>query len=254
MSIPDETLMAYADGTLAPEEATRVARGVAADPVLAERLGQLRAGGEAARGAFAGVLQEPVPDRLLAVLQRSAPQAPVLQPVPAADPPPRTAPPVTPPSPPALVPRPGRLRPRLAIAASLLLGLVGGWALRGSEADGGPGRVGPALAAALETQPSNAGTGAVRLLGSHALADGGICRIFALPDGEAALTGLACRDMGGPWRVAALVARRGGTQGFTPAGAEDPLVAEVLERRGAGPAMDAATERAAIARGWRGGG
>ncbi len=85
MSIPDETLMAYADGTLAPEEATRVARGVAADPVLAERLGQLRAGGEAARGAFAGVLQEPVPDRLLAVLQRSAPQAPVLQPVPAAE-------------------------------------------------------------------------------------------------------------------------------------------------------------------------
>lgn len=38
MTLPDETLMAFADGTLPAEAAARVAAAVAADPALAERV------------------------------------------------------------------------------------------------------------------------------------------------------------------------------------------------------------------------
>lgn len=231
MTLPDETLMAFADGTLPAEAAARVAAAVAADPALAERVAELRAGGAAARGAFAHVLAEPVPERLLAALR---PRAPATAPWPGAAA--------------AAARRPPRWRGGLAIAASLLLGLVGGWSLRGG--DPGPGRIGPDLAATLETQPSGL-PGAPALLATHALADGGTCRVFTLEEGEGSLTGLACRGAGGPWRLQALVARRGAAQGFAPAGAEDPVLADMLERLGAGPALTEAEERAAIARAWR---
>jgi hypothetical protein len=47
------------------------------------------------------------------------------------------------------------------------------------------------------------------------------------------------------------VARSGGGGAFAPASGEDPVIAEVLERLGAGPALDAAAEREAQRRGWR---
>ncbi|MBR0678785.1 anti-sigma factor, partial [Roseomonas alkaliterrae] len=58
MSIPDETLMAFADGTLPEAEAMRVVAAIEADPALAERVALLAEGREALRGAFAGVLAE----------------------------------------------------------------------------------------------------------------------------------------------------------------------------------------------------
>ncbi len=238
MSMSDETLMAFADGTLPHEEAARVADRVAGDPDLAERVSHLRLGLLAARDAFADVLDEPVPERLLATLRAGTPATMRVIPgsVPTA-----TAAGIT------AAPARRRLPARgMAIAASVLIGLFGGWMLRG-EGPSGPGAIGADLAAALDHQPSGADATAIRLLATHALPDGGACRSFALQG----MLGLACRDAAGPWRIAALVARGGDGGSFTPASGEDPLLAEVLERRGAAPAMDATTERAAIARGWR---
>ena len=245
MTIPDDTLMAFADGTLPTGEAASIASAVAADAALAERVALLRAGRAAARGAFADVLEEPIPARLLAAARGAAP-APV---------PTRAALPGTATPQPAerRLPFPPRGRIGLAIAASLLLGLVGGWMLRGGGDGGpdpGPGHIGPALAALLERSPSGV-AGPATVLATHPIESGGVCRLFAMPAVAATVTGLACRAPSGEWQMRALVARRDGVGGFAPAGADDPLLAEMLERLGAAAAMPPEAERAAIGRGWR---
>jgi hypothetical protein len=241
MSVPVQTLMAFADGALPPEEAARVAALVAADPDLARQVAELRAGRAAVRDAFAAVLREPVPDRLIRAATGASPAGaasiPPTRPVASNDNPPlRRAP-------------PRWRRPAVAAAASLLLGLGGGWALAPGGDPAGPGRLGRALEAALEGAPAGASAG-VTLLASHRLEDGGVCRSFAAPQGEGRLLGLACREQAGGWRLRAAVAQQGG-DALRPAGGKDPLLAEMLERLGAAPAMAPAEERAAIARGWR---
>ena len=72
MSIPDETLMAFADGTLPAAEAERIAAALDTDPALAERVALLADGRRLAARAFRDGLHEPIPARLLA----AAPHAP----------------------------------------------------------------------------------------------------------------------------------------------------------------------------------
>lgn len=96
--IPDDELMACADGQLPPERRAAVEAAVAADPALAARLAGLRAQNAALREGLDGWLDEPIPERLLA----------------AAAPPP--------------APRAwDAWRPFLAVAATLLVGLATGW-------------------------------------------------------------------------------------------------------------------------------
>jgi hypothetical protein len=219
MSIPDETLMAFADGTLPAAEAERIATALDADPALAERVALLADGRRIAASAFRDVLDEPVPARLLAA--------------------------ATPAAAPANDNRRRAWRAAgMAAAAGLLLGAFLGTQLPGTiPADAGllPAR----LAASLE----NATEGGL-VSGTH-LAEGGLyCRRFVLPDGTATLQGLACRDPEG-WRLRVAVARSTEDSGFQPASADDPVIDEVLERLGAGPALDAASVTAAQQRGWR---
>jgi anti-sigma factor RsiW len=294
MTIADETLMAYADGTLESAERARIAAAIAADPALAQRVALLRAGGEAARRAFAGVLAEPVPPRLLAAIAAAATAKGATetgatdtgasdtgatdrgatdrgatdtgatdtgatgtggtdQAAAAASDAARNAA-AMPAAIPALPPRlagAARRRPwrgALALAASLLLGLVGGLALAPGAP---PDRLGPALRAALDRAPSGTAADGVRLLASHAMPDGGICRVFTAP-GEAGrvMQGLACRAPQGGWSLHALVVRAAPAAAFATAAAEDPLLVEALERLGAGPALAEPAERAAIRDGW----
>lgn len=226
MSIPDDTLMAFADGTLPPAEAERVAAAVDADPALAERLALLAEGRRIAAGAFRDMLHEPVPARLLAAAG-AAPAAP---------------------APPAAAndnPRRGWRFAALAAAASLMVGaFLGSWVTGGAPGQDSllPGRV----VAALEGGRAEG----VAVAGTH-LVDGGLyCRRFVLAQGAGATQGLACREPEG-WRLRVAVARSGAGD-FQPASGDDPVIAEVLERLGAGPALDRAAEAAAQARGWRG--
>lgn len=236
-AVSDEALTAYADGELEPAAAALVRDAVAADPALARRLAALRATREAARAAFADVAREPVPAALLAaVLAADAASAP---------PPPRAA------------NAPAWRMAAIAAAVALVVGGVGGVLLAP-----GPGRIaapldplapaGPALARALDGAASGEAVafagGTVRLLASYPT-EAGLCRAFAV-EGQAAASGIACRE-DGAWRTRIVVARPASREGFVPASGDDPLVRELLDRLGAAAPLDAAAERAAIAREWR---
>jgi hypothetical protein len=222
VTIPDETLMAFADGTLPGAEVARIAAAIEADPALAERLALLAEGRRIAAGAFRDVLDEPLPARLLA-----AAGAPAMG------------------GPPANDNRRGAWRiAAIAAAASLVAGAFLGTWLQGGAA---PGMLPARVAAALE---DGRAAGGVSLAGTHLVEGGLYCRRFAMPDGAGTMQGLACRE-GEGWRLRVAVARSGGGGAFAPASGEDPVIAEVLERLGAGPALDAAAEREAQRRGWR---
>ncbi|HEX3398609.1 MAG TPA: zf-HC2 domain-containing protein, partial [Steroidobacteraceae bacterium] len=66
MTISDEMLMAYADGELDAPTRARIEAAMKEDPEIAKRVAQHRALREAMQGAFAAVLREPVPERLIA--------------------------------------------------------------------------------------------------------------------------------------------------------------------------------------------
>ncbi|CAH0188118.1 hypothetical protein [Roseomonas sp. CECT 9278] len=221
MSIPDETLMAFADGSLPPAEVNRIAALLDADPALAERVALLADGRRIAAGAFRDVLDQPVPARLLAAA---------------------TAPPAV---------NDNRRNPwrlaALAAAAGLLLGAFLGPRL---PLPGGAAPEAGLLPARVATALDGAGGQGVVVAGTY-LAEGGVyCRRFAIPDETGTVQGLACRDPEG-WRLRVAVARSAEGGSFQPAGADDPVIAEMLERLGAGQALDANAEGAARARGWR---
>jgi anti-sigma factor RsiW len=66
--VDDVMLMAYVDGEIDAATAREIEKAVAGDVALALRLQHLRNSAMMARGAFAEVLHEPVPDRLIAAL------------------------------------------------------------------------------------------------------------------------------------------------------------------------------------------
>lgn len=220
MTFDDETLMAFADGKLPEEEALRVTEALAADDALAERVALLSEGRSAARGAFAQVLAEPVPPRLLAAATAPAAENDNA---------------------------PRRWRGiGVAVAASLALGVFLGTLVPGGPA---PGMLPAPVRAALDGAATGA-LGGVRVTGTHVVEGGTICRSFAAPEAQGAMLGLACREADG-WRLRVAVARGGTGGSFAPASGGDPVIAEVLERLGAGPALGAAEEAAAQRRGWR---
>ena len=72
MTFSDQTLSAYADGELDAATGAALEAAMATDPELARRVERQRALRARVQDAFAPVLAEPVPERLLARL-RSAP-------------------------------------------------------------------------------------------------------------------------------------------------------------------------------------
>ena len=62
----DEALVAYLDGELDSDERRHVEAWLEADPVVRERLTALAQATDLARGAYADVLNEPLPERLIA--------------------------------------------------------------------------------------------------------------------------------------------------------------------------------------------
>jgi anti-sigma factor RsiW len=62
----DEALVAYIDGELDGAERSHVEAWLAADPLVRERLGALTQSADLVRSAYADIVNEPVPDRLIA--------------------------------------------------------------------------------------------------------------------------------------------------------------------------------------------
>jgi hypothetical protein len=252
--ISDETLMAYADGELDAATRASVEAAMHDDPEIAKRVARHRALRETMQGAFAAVLQEPVPDRLIAAArgrtatpQTAAPQSTVADLSLARE----------------NARRKASTGPRwqpAAMAASLLLGLgLGFLAWHGSGGLMQPGPSGglvanATLAEALSTQLSDdRAPGRVAVAGlSFRSKSGDYGRTFSLTGTEAS-SGLACRE-GTDWKIKALAQSPhtgANSSNFrTAASEESPAIRAAVESSIDGEPLDHAGEIAARQAGW----
>lgn len=246
MNYDDETLMAYADGELDPGQRAAIDAAAAKDPALAARLEKHRALRARVSGAFAPLIEQPVPDRLREAARAGAAPERARGNV------------VQFPSRGARSPSaPWRAREWLAVAASLVLGVAISWrffagrddALLGSR-DGGLVAQG-ALADALDQQlaSNQAAQGAVTIGLTFKARDGSYCRSFTLRTGGTA--GLACR-VRDEWHVPVTAsADAAGGDIRQAAGSIPPSVMQAIEARIAGDALAAADETKARDAGWK---
>jgi hypothetical protein len=247
MNYDDEILMAYVDGEVDEKLRAEIDAAIARDPALARRVERQRAVRAKVAGAFAKVLDQPLPDHLMrAARGAGASESPasrgnVLQ-FPAR---------------PTRAPSPSwRGREWAAMAASLLLGAVISWRLlaTGDGAPIVPGRnslvAHGALAHALDTQLASEQRGdeAISIGLTFRAKDGNYCRSFELRASRTA--GLACHA-GSEWQVAvtdSTVSAAGQMQQATSA--ISPAILRAVELRAEGSALDADAERDAKARGF----
>ena len=246
MTISEETLMAYADGELDAATRASIEAAMQEDPEIAKRVARHRALREAMQGAFSGVLEEPVPERLIAAArgQSSAPKGAVVDLA-------REA------ARRKSSPRPRRWQPA-ALAASLALGVgLGFLAWHGPSGLIQPGSGGglvanAALAEILSSQLSDDRSPA-RVAVAHLSfrsKSGDYCRTFSLTGSG---SGLACRE-GSDWKIKALAeSPRAATNSgnFRTAASEDsPAVRAAVEASIDGEPLDHAGEIAARQAGW----
>jgi hypothetical protein len=238
MSFSDEILMAYADGELEPALRAEVEQAIHADPALAATVERHRALRADVFAAFAGVLDEPVPERLQPRASTGGHvRVDVLEAARARQLPARWS-----------WPQWG------AMAASLVVGvLAGALGWQGTQSAAPFAQAGGALVAqgelarALSQQLASEQGGDVKLGVSFQAKDGNYCRSFTL--GSA--SGLACRS-GDAWRVPVLAEGEAGQGGaYRQAGSATPgAVLDAIDQRIAGSTLDATAERAARGHGW----
>lgn len=231
MTIEPEMLMAYADGALDPLNAKRVERAIADDPALGEEVARHRRLKARLAGAYAPIADEPVPDKLAAMLTSNVVPMPQRTPSRA-----RLSLPVW--------------QSAAAMAACLVVGV-----LLGRQVDQGPiaatdhglYAAGP-LASALDRQASGA-AGPVRIAVSFRAQDNGFCRVFQ----SAAADGIACRDPRG-WALRRTMPGSApqAKGGYAQAGSSDAELMAVAQDMMADMPLDAEGEKAAIAKDWRG--
>lgn len=219
--ISDEALLAYLDGELDSAQGGDVEAALEADPGLRARLDAHRTLSDAARGAFAGVLSEPMPARLVVAVKRRPKR-------------PQVAPPWW-----------------AAMAACLAVGvLIGRFGLVDQsplEAEPGGLAAQGQLAKALQTAPS-AGGGPVRIGLSFRSAKG-YCRTFDMTAEQ--IGGLACREQG-TWRVVLTAQSMPQGGAYRMAGsAAPPAVLQAVDALIVGAPLDRAQEDAARRAGWR---
>ena len=252
MKYPDETLMAYVDNEVDAHTRRLIDAAIVGDPVLAARVAQQRALVGQLQAAYAPIIAEPVPSRLLdALLNNGSTQRAdnVIS---------LNATRVKKPEP--VVQR--RSWQMLGgIAASLVIGvMLGRSGMPGGEAgmvsaQGGQLLARGTLAVALSAQAAGdaVADGPVKIGLSYAAKSGAYCRAFMLKDGPSA--GVACRDHG-DWRIQLLTREKAGNQAagatYRMAGSAMPdSILRMIDAEIAGEALDAAGERAAIQRGWQ---
>lgn len=253
----DEDLMAYADEQLAGERRAQLAAALAADAALRQRVDMLAAQRRRVAAAFADVLDEPVPDRLGALLAPPAVAAPPAVVDLAAERERRAA---------ERERRDAARKPGLSwahwggMAASVALGVVLGLQMASRGGAGGDallaevdGRVlaGARLAQALGTQAAGeTSASGVSVQLSFIGKDGHYCRTFSTER----VAGLACRDAS-RWAVQTTVAAESGalaSGGMRQAASALPrAVLEAVDARIDGVTLTAEQERAAREKGWQ---
>ena len=243
MNWSDETLMAYADGELADPPRADIERALGADAALRERVAAMRRQRARVAAAFSPALDEPMPQRLLDLLQGA--EAPKVARLDAR--------------------RAARERPRAqpvswarwgGMAAALLLGVLLGTQLDHHAAgpaiglrDGrlvAEGPIDAALSSQLASAPVAGAPVAVQL--SFVDKAGRYCRSFS----TSTVAGLACRR-DGQWDLQTLAATDAApAPGMRQAASALPrAVLDAVDQSIAGAALDAQRERQARDAGWR---
>ena len=235
MNISDETLMAFVDGELSPDEMSRVEATLRQQPELEVKVEQQRALRRELHESFESIMNAPLPD----VLRQTAMNAPVSM--------------------------QWRIRhalrsilaPRALIwtsipAAALACGVVVGVLLDGGNAlmstSGNALIARGALASALNSQLASAQGGEAARIGiSFRDKSGRYCRTF----NASYLAGVACRDAAN-WNIAALgeSPKEQGGEYATAASAMPDLVRNAVQGMIAGAPLDAAAEKLARDKGW----
>jgi hypothetical protein len=236
MKFPPEILMAYADGELDAQTRGAVEAEMTVDPQVAQEVERYRAMRAEVGGAFAGVLDEPVPDRLLRAAKKSPANT-------------------------SAQPRRRWSWPEwTSIAASLLIGILAGRAILQPESESGlvvaenDGRViaGGALALALSEQLSSQDGAEIDIGLSFRARSGEYCRTFGARAPNP-VVGFACRDAQ-TWRIDMLStaprAEAGGTYRMASTQLPAPIV-QAIAARMQGEALDADEEAIARQRRWR---
>ena len=235
MKFSQETLMAYADGELDSETRRAIEAEMAVDPQVAQEVERQRAMRAEVGVAFAGVLDEQVPDRLLRAAAKSKP---------------------------ASQRRQWAWPEWTAIAASLIMGVFAGRVLlqapggeqNGIVAAGINGRIIATgqLAQALSNQLSSQDGSNVDIGLTFRNKSGEYCRTFGARAGSD-VVGFACRDAE-VWRVDMLSTaphtEHGGDYRMASTQLPAPVVQAIAERM-QGEALDADQEAIARQRRWR---
>lgn len=212
VQVPDEFLMAYADGQVSVEERAWFESILATDPELRVRLEPFLATGPSQWAAFDSIMQSPIPDRLIQTIRSAGQTAPAAAPH-AAVPPARSRS-AQPGLLDRLFPNGFGLTPALGYAAALALGVGIGTSMLGprtapdetllkADRDGfvAAGR----LQVALDRTPSNGKDlvreGDIRPVLSLRDREGRICRQYEIIARQRGPQGLACREPNGAWRI-----------------------------------------------------
>jgi hypothetical protein len=272
MNFSDETLMAYADGELSAAERTEIETAMAQDTQMARRIAEHKALRFELGAAFAGVIQEDIPNRLTEAVRlgsmapdfdagrqpqgnasaqpkgtagKSADIVPLRQRNPARGPASK---------------RPWAWPEWTALAATLVLGVIAGnfWRQPGSTmiAAGNEGLLATGtLAHALSEQL--AGTQSpddpVQVGLSFRDKSGDYCRSF-VTHANNAVAGVACRN-GSEWRLSVLAQGAShplDSQGYRMAATSlPPAVLKAIEERIEGEPLSAQDEQAARKDGWK---
>jgi len=234
MKFSQETLMAYADGELDAPTRQAIEAEMAADPEVAQEVERQRALRADVGAAFAGVLDEPIPDRLLRAAKKSqaAPQ-----------------------------PRRWSWPEWTSIAASLVIGVIGGRAILQTPAAKGEiiqtasdGRIvaGAQLAQALSEQLSSEDGSGVDIGLTFRSKSGEYCRTFGTRVGTD-VVGFACREAEA-WRIDMLSTTKPpqslGNYRMASTQLPAPIVQAIADRM-QGEALDADQEAIARQRRWR---
>ena len=242
MTIDPEMLMAYADGELDAVTAKRVEKAVAADPALADQVEKHRALRAKLKAHFDPVAAEAAPGRLASMVRGPAEVVSLGAARQARE---------------AKKPRPvaansnGWWRGAGAVAAALVIGVALGVTSRTEFGGTGTGTIAMQsgdlvadgeMAKALDTQLASK-DGLVRL--SFRDARGGYCRVFETDTRG----GVACRDAQG-WTIRSYRSAGAKEQGEYRQAGSAAVMADAQEMM-AGEPLDAAAEKAALAKGWR---
>jgi len=237
----DETLMAYADGELDADQRAAITAAIEKDQALAARVAQHRAIRGQIADAYAPVLEQPVPAELRDAVAAARQTGNKVIEFPK-----NTGR--------AVAQRWGK-REWLAMAASILLGVVFTWRFMGPEGanvlseDGklvASGRLDYALSKQLASAQRNEQEVSIGV--TFRSKTGEYCRSFNLHESD--IAGLACRTQD-RWRIEALHAMPAQSEGMRQAGSSmPPEVLALVEQRIAGEPLDATAEQGALLSDW----